>query len=430
MLGDNFQCKTGEADALSILSTGGNAMGRRGIPLGIRDDGQPMTIDPWNDVATGRIPAPIYLTTGEIKFGKTGLQKLLMYRSTLFAAGERPIRIVVDGFKRNDGVPEYGPIAEAMGAESINLATARLNMFDPAMGVTQSSELAMSRDTVSHLRAMANAPAIVTDSESTALRVSIEEMHRRYDNGGDIPSVLSLLQILNNHAELRPVLPDGTAMNIPRPEFDSACIALMHAFMRLDGGDYGNMIGGTNSLADPFRKRIVSLDFSQINDRERILVQSLLWGWRRAFIQQGMDEFVTDGMFGDENYEMWQYEVYARQMYSYVKQVRMTGGFICLSTHQLGDFESLNEYATGMREHVAGFFMGRTTKIETDRLRARFGEEAMTDPFVEELQNLPKYHFIYYVPGYPPEKFKVVPTPWEMTLIDSDVANRRMLGIK
>ena len=428
MTADNFQSKTGEADGLALLSTGGQAMGRRGIPVGIREDGQPMTFDPWQDVEDGKIPAPIFMTTGEIKFGKTGLQKIVQIRGTLLSAGDRPIRVAVDGFKRNEGIPEYAPVAEALGAETIDLSTARLNMFDPLMGMTQPSELAISRDTVSYLRAQANTPAIVTDSESTALRVAIEEMHRRFDNGGDLPSVLHLLQVLNNHQDLTPILPDGNVMNMPRLEFSSACIALMHAFMRLDGGDYGNMIGGTNSLADPFRKRIVSLDFSRINDRERILVQSLLWGWRHAFIQQNMDEFIIDGMFGDENHEQWKYAVYTRQMYAYVKQVRMSGGFIMLSSHWLGDFTSLNEWASGMLKHVSGFFFGRTPKEETDKLRERFGDEEMTDRFVEELHTLPKYHFVYYVPGYPPEKFKVVPTPWELALIDSDAANRRMLG--
>lgn len=430
MLADNFQAKTGEVDGLALLSTGGRAMGNTGIPLGIREDGQPMVFDPWQMVSDGLIPAPIFLTTGEIKFGKTGLQKIILMRSTLLSAGNRPLRVVVDGFKRNDGVPEYGPVAEALGAESINLATARLNMYDPAMGMPLSTQLAMSRDTVAHLRGLANAEAIVTDTESTALRIALDEQHRRYEQRGYMPSVEGLLRILNDHESLTPTLPDGSVMHIPRDDFDAACVSLMHAFMRLDGGDYGNMIGGTNSLADQFRKRIVSLDFSQINERERILVQSLLWGWRHTFIQQRMEEFITDGMFGDENYEQWQYEVYARQMYAYVKQVRMTGGFIMLSTHWLGDFTSLNEYANGMLKHVAGFFFGRTPKEETDKLRERFGEDEMTDRFVEELNTLPKYHFIFYVPGLPPEKFKVVPTPWELTLLDSDVANRRMLGIE
>lgn len=425
---DNFQAKTGEASGLSLLSTGPRTMGRKGMPLGIREDGSPMVIDPWLDVEEERIPAPIYMTTGKIRCGKTALQKITMNRFGLFSAGDRAIRVVTDGFKRNDGVPEYGPIAERFGAESIDLAEARLNVLDPAMGMTIPDQLAMLRDIVVYLRGDAKMQTVLSDNENTALRCAVHEVDRLAKSKGETPSLELLLTVLNQYRDLHPLLPNGEEMDIPREEFEAACRNLMHVFVRLTGGDFGNMFGGTASLADKLSRRMVSLDYSQIDQKSMILVQSLLWGWRRTFLQRGMDRFIADAMFGDENYEQWRYEVYARQMNAFVRQVRMTGGLVSLCTHQLGDYIELSKYAEEMLEHISAFFFGRTTKNEVERLRAMFGADEITDRFARELVELEQGTFIYYVPGRCPEKFRVVPTPHELVLIDSDVANRRMLG--
>jgi hypothetical protein len=168
---------------------------------------------------------------------------------------------------------------------------------------------------------------------------------------------------------------------------------------------------------------MVAFNYTRLTERSMALVQSLLWFWKSTLDPR----YLIDLLIGDENHEMWKYDVYASAMASYVKKIRMIGAAIVLNSHGTRDYlASGSSYAANMLNDVSCWFIGRVVREEALSLQVRLN---LSDPITEYIQHMRVGQFLVVIPNKSMAMFQLHLTANDLVNTDSDHAVRSMLGM-
>lgn len=329
----------------------------RGLPVFINDDtGEPELFDPFLLKKEGRIRAPAMCILANRGHGKTTTN---MHLAKTFSARKgrdgAVFRVSGDDHRRDDGRPEYQMLALDLGVEEVSLATYQLNCLDMAMGMTHAQQLGMVRVLLKHVFGNQLKPL-----HGEALRYALTIVRRDYPETAELELVPEILRTIEED-DIRELLREARrslrSRHADNPKFQElqrrnvrlskgileASVELAGMLEELLDGEYAGIFGGQQSLAEILQRRFVIFDYSGLSEEAVMLVQSMMWFWRAAAIANQDFRFRFDMEFHDENYKLWQYEVYAKAMHQYLKQLRSHSTFVILDTHRLGDYETVGK---------------------------------------------------------------------------------------
>ena len=406
--------------SLPLLSAPGRPTGDLGPVLGIDIFHQTVPLDPWRLKEQRGIKAPSFVILGELDHGKTTFNLTWMQRLMLLSGRDnRPLRIVVEDSKLNDGQAEYGPVVqEKFGAQQLEMINARLNIFDPEMRMTTTQKLRVVESILEHLRERP-----IEDRERAVLTAGLRRLEQLPPKH---QTPQGLMRLINDPTQIVPTMPDGTPIRVSRRDYEEAAELMVHGLGQLYGGRFGYMFGGEQSLADYLQQPVVSLDYSNIDERQLSLLLALIFMWR-AFASENKDErFRTDVLFADENHEMWKYPAYARAMHHMLKILRASGVAVVLNSHRINDYRTTESpLAMNALSDIGGWFIGRQEHrdaIDTvEFLRLPKG-------MVETITSLKVGNFVFAVPGRSHTVFKLLVSEEDLALSNTNAATERMLG--
>lgn len=289
--------------------------------------------DPFLLKVMGIISGAVFLLEGDREGGKSTLMKLLIPRLMRLQAmtlegNELPemMKVQLNTRKPEEGESEYKPGLDFLHSSIHRLnQSASFNIYDRLMGMTEFDNIDV---TVNLVESVEQRP--VTAVEALAIMVGIRKM---LGSNADQPSPEALEQIYRTQtindlddyyrslttsmaedaqkaAEERPetlpaALDDPTAgqarlHNVTREEFETASARIAICLGRLMRGDYGGIIGGTNSLADVLKSPMVNLDWTGVNDKALSIMQAMMHRWQLSALEANKLELIPNLIFNEE----------------------------------------------------------------------------------------------------------------------------------
>ncbi len=409
-----------------LVKSSSSRLGREGVPLGVQDNGEPFLFDPWLLKSHGIVEFLVFMVLGTLGVGKSALTKLLAVRLAPRMHSEmgRTIRIGAINLKRTHEIPEYEELAHYMGCRVISLKNARLNILDPAIGLSVEEHLANLVMVIQQIRQDTNRDrgGWISPIETKVLKTALVQLQQR-----DEHNLAELMRVLNDPAAIVPSIPGGETMRTIGNEVGTACVELTALLDQLYNGAYGNIFGGDNSILEDLSQKMVVLDYWGLTSPQVSLIQALLWSYRASAISRGDDRFRVEMSIDDENHELWKNPVYAAAMALHIATIREHGGSIYLNTHQLGDYvASGSEDAMNMIDKVAGLFIGASTLNSARALQERYD---FSDKTRDRIVSLDKGGFCFYVPGEQEVFFRtILATEAERRICYSDGGHHSITG--
>jgi hypothetical protein len=370
---------------------------RDGIPLLVDvNTGEHQAFDPWNLNALRIVRSTVLMVYADIMHGKTttaiSMCERLGYRR---GRGGRKLRITGDVHRLNDDVAEMEGLAQFYNTNLIDLSRYELNILDPKMKMTFPQLLGMLRRVLEHVFERK-----LSVAEREALRRGLRATQKLFGDATDLEKMAFVLRNMDS-ATFAELWLEKVAELVDKWQADQkaaallakargskhritpgvlkACQNLASQIEELLDGEYRGVFGGQHSVSDVLEQRCVLFDYSRLSDEAKVIVQVMMWEWRAAGMVNNDPRFKFDIDIHDENHNNWQFEVYARAMHKYLKQVRSFGTFVILLTHRPQDYQSVGkksswvyQLATNMTRDIDMALVGRLDAEGVDAVAKHF----------------------------------------------------------
>lgn len=442
---------------MPVVTTGDEQ--ERGIPLFLNaDDGHPFPFDPWNLRDDGDIDSCILGVLANKAHGKTSTARTIAVRLGQRDADGEEMRIAAANFRRDDDKPEYEDTADFFDSTQIKLEEFSINLLDMSMGMTYAQQLGLMKVVFGHIFGIPK----FSPAQTEVLRYGLMKVRELFPKTADLGVMALGLRTLNKKeiVKYRDQIYASTAKKHGgdpnflkliaerdgetggKPKYKAKKFVevgrLMQAAAELAsmieeavGGEYGGIIGGSGSLAKVMEDRFISFDYSGLTDDQVALVETLLWYWKTAALINGDKRFEYHIEIHDENYMMWEFEVYARAMHRFMKQIRSKRTFLILLTHRFADWETVGKtdshqyrLATNMSSDIDMWLIGKLDKAAAEDAGRRL---KLTADEVAQIQNLELGHWGLKIGRKPIVWVRIAMTDTEHELSTSDSAVKKMV---
>ncbi len=413
-------------------------------------------LDPWQlRLQENGLDATALFVYSRRGFGKSTLIKTLIVRFMLLQAGSiggvpQRMTACIHTRKSEDGETEYGPVARALGCVPVPLSAMKINMFDPAMRMNMwhmletaihISEMMLGRP-LRELEPLALQIAMFSMQQNhTSVLPELLEVTLRNLSSSDIDTyfnssnqlLLSLGDERENaelHRHIRQVV--GRGHNVDEAKLKADAVQLSSAWGQLLRGEYGQIFGGTASLRSKLEEPFLLMDWTGVNDKAVSLMQGILWKWRRVAQENNDIRIIPYLDAGDEEHEALKNLVYLRAMNSYLKMLRAFHTFILRATQFPTDFEAIGDQGTEMRNLALSIRAGAGAEIigrqpDVPEIKDYWRSRGIQSPNLQLLLELPVGCFAFKLPGRAEIYYRLVLTPIERRLVQSDAAAKRLL---
>lgn len=436
----------------------------RGIPIGI-------------DLQSGRVVVfhpfglPTHSTTfvaeGEKESGKSTFMKSLILRSAMLKAWDvygcpTAWRTRVNSRKSEQGVAEYSLVTEKLHSTVYDIAhgaainpfglfTREVDVIDVAISLVQ--EVAgrkvgekVSMAIMAALRGIFTSdlrkrvsPAILeirlramTEADFVAY---IADNHNRYfktlqDSSEDTQRLMQQLQITNTN----PVI-DSSYLEAAR--FAADCYA------QLLYGDYGGVFAGTESLYDVLVKPMLTLDWENLNDKARAILEAVLlkaeasaMSYKKGDDTEGRDltRILPHLNISDEEGGAMKSLMHLRYEAEKQNKSRMypTASFRAVQYHT--QLTQAGGEGTEMRALAQEIELGVGCRIifrqpNDPSFLQRFSQLGMSDYNVSLLPQQTRGQAMIFIRDHPVIRFQHILLPSEVPLVQTNSARKRMLGV-
>lgn len=427
-----------------------------GVPFGPdMRTGKLVTLDPVIWKRNQLVHSMTIGVYGEMNSGKSTLMKALALRLMILQGGldnsGQPVdvKVRINDRKRVGGHPEYEELTKFLNHDTVDLARLQVNIFDPAMNMHRWDIL----DTA------INCYEFVSGQQASgyiplAIQIAVHKMLRHY---GDLVclEVLENLLITLDLADVNEYFEDGQDVflyqfddvlktrndlqqrlrndlrrghNAPIADIQRDALYAAQQYGRILRGDYDNIFGGNGSIRELLSREALTLDWSNLNERTRILLESIINKWETAAANDYDTSIIPYLRISDEEHQGMKNLMYVRYMSEQIKVSRSVPTIRLSATQYVTDVTRVGEpdseirsKAKGIMNHTACHMIGR--QPETKEIREDLETLGISSLDLNKIWQLEQGCVAIKLADRAPVFGQCILTPTEHKLVQTNVAD-------
>jgi len=400
-------------------------LGARGVYLGTDElaGGGAFCFDPFEFYTQDTLTNPNMLILGEPGSGKSALVKLLLYRSVgvLRSPGGGPRWVAIA-----DPKGEYGPLAEALGLQTIALypgGTARLNPLDagPGAALVGPEKIAVRRTAMVVALLADVLHRHLSPLEDAAVGWAVD--HLGATSFGPQPTLADLATLLAT-----PTVEMANRAGCDQAELASGVRDARFALGKLLDRDLRGMFDGPSTVRTDWSGRGIVLDLSAVhhNPDALSLVMIATTAWLQALMAfPESDETPRRYQALDEGYVLLRKEHTAVYLQACWKLCRRYGVANLLIGHRITDLRSQADDGTATAKIAEGLLADTQTRVlyrqASDQVEATAKLLQLSSAEAALLPKLAKGRGLWKVAGRPAVVQTVI-GPAERAMCNTDQA--------
>jgi hypothetical protein len=348
------RCSTANLRAAYPFVSAGS-LGGNGVYIGRDRLGGSFSYDPWELYPdrrrgyAGVLTGPNMLVAGKLGKRKSSLVKTYGWRQHTFG---RKLAIL-------DPKGEYGPLAAAVGAESIKVAPGRgvrLNPLDPGPGAAELGEREVRRRQLVLLQSLASASLGrgLNSEERTACDLSLKAVNQGADK------VATMVEVVD--ALLSPTTAMAGSVHTTASKLAQASREVALELRRLCEGDLQGMFDGPTNVDVDWDGPAVVLDLSEVFNSEALgLLMTCASSWLQSAIARP-----TGGqriVIVEEAWAVLANLGVARWLQALAKLARQWGVQLVIVIHRLGDLLAAGDEGSQQMRLAQGLLADTETRV-------------------------------------------------------------------
>lgn len=428
-----------------------------GVPIGIYlRTGEPFYFDPVAAKMEGLIPSTSAMVLGGVGSGKSTVMKCATIAMAMIGSNTT---IAVNDHKNEGGTNEYAALAEFLGCDAFDIATRRINPFEPALQLGDLSVLEMAMMLCEH-----SSHERLRGADLEALKIGVFVMRQSSELLWSIQSLLKICQSLDSsnihsyytdmHNRMRGQLDNRVRrLGLDQQEQDAHLSDLAGIYERPNNlnvsviidsgrevanilsslleGRYGSMLGGDDSLYEVLSARAVIKDWRGVSADAVSLMRAIDYWVQVNAIEKGLTRLYPRVVVDDEDHESMKNITYARATAYLLKVMRSAQMVRMCATHRLSDYRQggagseLSGYGQSIINDTSFFIVGRQVGDQEvlDELRARLD---ISKEAADGLAHLPARVFAVKCGEGPLRYVQMLPPSMVQQLIETNSATTAM----